>query len=106
MKGSTRWILLGIAGLIALMVIGLVLQGIRNLLWDLSYWLPPWMVGPVLLIGVALLGAVIIQIGLPWLRQWRKQRLKRGAQPTQDRPAPSSSRDAAEQSLTLSLIHI
>ena len=65
MKGSTRWILLGIAGLIALMVIGLVLQGIRNLLWDLSYWLPPWMVGPVLLIGVALLGAVIIQIGLP-----------------------------------------
>ncbi len=41
MKGSTRWILFGAAGLIALMVIGLVLQGIRNLLWDLSYWLPP-----------------------------------------------------------------
>ena len=49
MKGSTRWILFGAAGLIALMVIGLVLQGIRNLLWDLSYWLPPWLVGPVLL---------------------------------------------------------
>ena len=34
MKGSTRWILIGAAALIALMVIGLVLQGIRNLLWD------------------------------------------------------------------------
>ena len=40
MKGSTRWILIGAAALIALMVVGLVLQGIRNLLWDLSYWLP------------------------------------------------------------------
>ena len=62
MKGSTRWILLGVAGLIALMVIGLVLQGIRNLLWDLSYWLPPWLVGPVLLIAVALLVAVVIPV--------------------------------------------
>ena len=71
MKGSTRWILFGVVGLVALMVIGLVLQGIRNLLWDLSYWLPPWMVGPVLLIGTILLAAVVIQVGLPWLRQWR-----------------------------------
>ena len=52
MKGSTRWILIGAAALIALMVIGLVLQGIRNLLWDLSYWLPAWLVGPVLLLSL------------------------------------------------------
>ena len=73
MKGSTRWILLGVAALIALMVIGLVLQGIRNLLWDLSYWLPPWLVGPVLLIGAGLIVAVVVQIGLPWMRQWRSR---------------------------------
>ena len=100
MKGSTRWILFGAAGLIALMVIGLVLQGIRNLLWDLSYWLPPWLVGPVLLIGTVLLVAVVIQVGLPWLRQWRTQRQRRDASSPQDRPAPTSSRDAAEQSLS------
>ena len=100
MKGSTRWILFGVVGLVALMVIGLVLQGIRNLLWDLSYWLPPWMVGPVLLIGTILLAAVVIQVGLPWLRQWRTQRQRQDASSTQNRPAPTSSRDAAEQSLS------
>ena len=100
MKGSTRWILFGVVGLVALMVIGLVLQGIRNLLWDLSYWLPPWMVGPVLLIGTILLAAVVIQVGLPWLRQWRTQRHRQDASSTQNRPAPTSSRDAAEQSLS------
>ena len=100
MKGSTRWILFGAAGLIALMVIGLVMQGIRNLLWDLSYWLPPWLVGPVLLIGTVLLVAVVIQFGLPLLRQWRTQRRYRDASSPQDRPAPKSSRDAAEQSLS------
>ncbi len=100
MKGSTRWILFGVAGLIALMVVGLVLQGIRNLLWDLSYWLPPWMVGPVLLIGTVLLVAVVIQVGLPWLRHWRTQRRRQDAPTPQERPAPSSSRDAAEQSLS------
>ncbi|QNI54506.1 50S ribosome-binding GTPase family protein [Synechococcus sp. BIOS-E4-1] len=100
MRGSTRWILFGAAGLIALMVIGLVLQGIRNLLWDLSYWLPPWLVGPVLLIGTVLLVAVVIQVGLPWLRQWRTQRQRQNTSSPKDRPAPTSSRDAAEQSLS------
>ena len=100
MKGSTRWILFGAAGLIALMVIGLVLQGIRNLLWDLSYWLPPWLVGPVLLIGTVLVVAVVIQVGLPWLRQWRAQRQRQDTSSPQDRPPPTSSRDAAEQSLS------
>ena len=99
MKGSTRWILIGAAALIALMVIGLVLQGIRNLLWDLSYWLPAWLVGPVLLIGAILIVAVVMQIGLPWFRQWR-QRSKPGSQPNDAAiPAPTSRREAAERSL-------
>ena len=52
-KGNTRLLFWGGAALIALVVIGMVLQAIRNLLWDLSYWLPAWMVGPVLLLGAA-----------------------------------------------------
>ena len=99
MKGSTRWILIGAAALIALMVIGLVLQGIRNLLWDLSYWLPAWLVGPVLLIGAILVVAAVLQIGLPWYRQWRR-RPKPGSQPNDTAmPAPTSRREAAERSL-------
>jgi len=99
MKGSTRWILIGAAALIALMVIGLVLQGIRNLLWDLSYWLPAWLVGPVLLIGAILIVAAVLQIGLPWYRQWRR-RPKPGSQPNDTAmPAPTSRREAAERSL-------
>ena len=99
MKGSTRWILIGAAALIALMVIGLVLQGIRNLLWDLSYWLPAWLVGPVLLIGAILIVAAVMQIGLPWFRQWR-QGSKPGSQPNDAAiPAPTSRREAAERSL-------
>ena len=99
MKGSTRWILIGAAALIALMVIGLVLQGIRNLLWDLSYWLPAWLVGPVLLIGAILIVAAVMQVGLPWFRQWR-QRSKPGSQLNDAAmPAPTSRREAAERSL-------
>ena len=99
MKGSTRWILIGAAALIALMVIGLVLQGIRNLLWDLSYWLPAWLVGPVLLIGAILIVAAVMQVGLPWFRQWRR-RSKPGSQLNDAAmPAPTSRREAAERSL-------
>ncbi|MCP4974306.1 MAG: GTP-binding protein, partial [Prochlorococcus sp.] len=48
-------LLLWIAGaLVALLVIGGVLQVVRNLLWDLSYLLPPWLMGPVLLLTAAL----------------------------------------------------
>ena len=72
MKQQTRLLLAGTAALVALMVIGLVLQAIRNLLWDLSYWLPPWLVGPVLLIGTVLLVAALIQVGVPWLKRWKQ----------------------------------
>jgi hypothetical protein len=65
MKGSNRLILLGAAGLIVLLVLGLVLQAIRNLLWDLSYILPPWLVGPVLLIGTILVIALVVRVGWP-----------------------------------------
>ena len=50
MKGQKRWVVWAGGALVVLIVLGMVLQAIRNLLWDLSYWLPPWLVGPVLLL--------------------------------------------------------
>ena len=43
MKGRTR-LLLGLAcAFLALVIVGVVLQAVRTLLWDLSYFLPPWL---------------------------------------------------------------
>ena len=99
MKGNKRWLFWGVGALITLVVLGMVLQAIRNLLWDLSYWLPPWMVGPVLLMGAALLIAFATQIGWPWFQAW-KQRQSSQKTPSQTLPpAPDTRRQAAEQSL-------
>ena len=106
MKRSNRLILLGAAGLIVLLVLGLVLQAIRNLLWDLSYILPPWLVGPVLLIGTILVMALVVRVGWPLWKGWKSHRGTTKANTTAPSP-PGSRRQAAEQSLeSLSLIHI
>ncbi|MGB1195198.1 MAG: DUF697 domain-containing protein [Synechococcus sp.] len=98
MKQQTRLLLAGTAALIALMVVGLVLQAIRNLLWDLSYWLPPWLVGPVLLIGAVLLVAALVQFGVPLVQRWKQGRRAQGTGASSPVP-PSNRRDAARQSL-------
>ena len=60
-------LLIGLAaGLLALVVIGAILQAVRSLLWDLSYLLPGWLLTPVLLLAVGLILALGIQIGWPW----------------------------------------
>ena len=98
MKQQHRLLLLAAAGLVVLLVLGLVLQAIRNLLWDLSYILPPWLVGPVLLIGTILVIALLVQIGVPWWRGWRSR--SRAIQGSNQEPsAPRTRRQAAEQSL-------
>ena len=33
------------------------MRAIRTLLWDLSYFLPTWLLTPVLLLGLALIGS-------------------------------------------------
>ena len=68
MKARTRlWLLAGLA-LLALLVVGLVLQAINQLVWQLSAFLPYGLVGPVvaLLLGGAAL--LVVQIAWPWLR--------------------------------------
>ena len=98
MKGSNRLILLGAAGLIVLLVLGLVLQAIRNLLWDLSYILPPWLVGPVLLIGTILVMVLVVRVGWPLWKGWKSRRGATKTATTAPSP-PGSRRQAAEQSL-------
>ena len=56
------------------MVFGAVLQTVRTLLWDLSYFLPPWLLTPVLLLAVGLIITLIIQVGWPWWQSWQRQR--------------------------------
>jgi len=83
--------------LAALVVVGLLLQAINNLIWQLSAVLPYGLVAPVL--WLLLLAAVMVlgQLLWPWLRMPRGQQGAngRGAPP----PAPSSRRDAARQNL-------
>ena len=68
-------LLIGLAaGLLALMVIGVILQAVRSLLWDLSYLLPGWLLTPVLLLAVGLILALGIQIGWPWWNSWQRRK--------------------------------
>ncbi len=98
MKAPARlWLWLG-GGLLVLVVFTAVLQAINNLIWQLSYLLPAWLVGPFTLLlfgGGALL---IARVAWPWLEGWRRQRqggAKAGAAPA----APNNRQEAAQQQL-------
>ena len=98
MKGRQR-MLLGLAAVfVALVVLGGILQAIRTLIWDLSYFLPGWLITPILLLGLGLLAAVAFQVGWPWWRQFRRQR--KTSSSSVDVDAPANRRDAAQKSLT------
>ena len=97
-KGRQRLLLGLAAAFAALVVLGGILQAIRTLIWDLSYFLPGWLITPILLLGLGLLVAVIIQVGWPWWQQI--QRRRRAPEPSPPGEAPSNRRDAAQQSLT------
>jgi GTPase SAR1 family protein len=95
------WVWIGLA-LLGLVLVGVVLQAVNQLLWQLSYWLPGWLVAPLLLLvlaGVLLAGA---QLGLPWLRALgRRGSDSRGARgdAVTDLSPPTSRRQAAERNL-------
>ena len=96
-NGRNRLLLGLAAAFAALVVLGGILQAIRTLLWDLSYFLPGWLITPLLLLGLALIGTLVVQFGLPWWRQWRQQRAtKPSPQPLN---TPTTRREAAGRSL-------
>ena len=98
MKPPARpWIWLG-AALVAVVVITVVLQAVNTLIWQLSYLLPSWLVGPVLLLlfgGAALL---VARLAWPWLSDWHRNR-GRPSGPTPPPAPPGNRQDAAQQNL-------
>ena len=88
------------AAFVALVVLGGILQAIRTLIWDLSYFLPGWLITPILLLGLGLLAAVALQVGWPWWQQLQRQRQRKASDSSPKAEAPANRRDAAQQSLT------
>ena len=90
------WLWIAIA-LAVLLVAGMVLQGLNLLLWQLSYWLPGWLVGPLLLLVLAAVLLAAVQVGLPWLQAYRRGRTP--LKPAAPAAEASSRREAAERNL-------
>ena len=91
-------LLLGLAAaLLALIVLGGLLQAIRTLLWDLGYFLPGWLITPLLLLRIALIAVMVMQVELPWWRQIRHRSASRRSDASQE--VPTTRRDVAGRSL-------
>ena len=103
MKPPARlWLWLG-AALLVLVVVTAVLQAINNLIWQLSYLLPAWLVGPATLLLFGGAALVLARVAWPWLESWRRGgwrwpsgRQQRGSDPVQP---PSNRQEAAQQQL-------
>ena len=87
MKRTRLWLILG-GLLVVVVVLSIVMQAINSLIWQLSYWLPGWLVGPILLLLVGALVLALLPLVEPWIRGKRGQ-AKAG------QPAPPSSRQEA-----------
>ena len=91
------WWLLGLA-LVVLVVLGLVVQVLNNLLWQLNYLLPSWLVGPVLLLVVGGGALLLGRLAWPWITDLGRNRRGQGPSPAEDLP-PSSRQEAARRNL-------
>jgi small GTP-binding protein len=91
------WLWIGV-GLLALVLAGMVLQAVNLFLWQLSYWLPGWLVGPLVLVVLLLLLLAVAQVGWPWFQALRRQRTDQAAKARQ-LERPGSRREAAERNL-------
>jgi len=89
------WIALALA---ALVLAGMVLQAMNLMLWQLSYWLPGWLVGPLLLLVLAVVLLAAAQVGWPWLQALRRERRDLASR-ERDQARPASRREAAERNL-------
>ena len=98
MKLPGRLWLIGAAALGGLLVVSLVLQLFNQLVWQLSAVLPYGLVGPILLVVLALLAAGVGQLLWPWLDGWLKERrtLRQGQA---KQPQLTNRREAAARNL-------
>jgi small GTP-binding protein len=98
------WLVAG-AALLGLIGIGMVLQLINQLTWQLSAVLPYPLVGPVLLVLMLLVIAGSLQIGWPWLNRWLhpalpdwlQRRLPDPDRARRQREAPAISRTSSRR---------
>ncbi len=98
------WLVAG-AALLCLIGIGMVLQLINQLTWQLSAVLPYPLVGPVLLVLMLLVIAGSLQIGWPWLNRWLhpalpdwlQRRLPDPDRARRQREAPAISRTSSRR---------
>jgi len=90
------WMGIGL-GLVALLLVAAVLQGFNQLIWQLSYWLPGWLVAPMVLLLLAALALGLAQLVLPWWRSGGNGRPRRSSPAPQ--PPASSRREAASRHL-------
>jgi uncharacterized protein len=90
------WIWVAVA-LSAVVAASVLIQAVNNLLWQLSYLLPAWLVGPVtlLLIGGGVL--LVARFAGPWLLAWRRR--PPPAAPPPPAVAPGNRQEAAERQL-------
>ena len=99
MKPPARlWLGLG-GGLLVLVVITAVLQAINNLIWQLSYLLPAWLVGPFTLLLFGGCALLIARVAWPWLEGWRQQRQGGSRAAGAPTAAPNNRQEAAQQQL-------
>jgi hypothetical protein len=89
------WMAIGL-GLVALFLVAAVLQAFNQLIWQLSYWLPGWLVAPLVLLLLAALALGLAQLVLPWWRRGGNGRPRRSSSP---QPPASSRREAASRHL-------
>ena len=87
MKSPRPWLLV-VGLLLAIVILSVVLQAVNSLLWQLSYWLPGWLVGPTLLL---LLAAVVLTC-YPLLQPWFSAK---GSRKQAQRPKAAGTRSAA-----------
>ena len=94
--GPRLWLWLGLA-FAGLALVGVVLQALNQLLWQLSYWLPGWLLTPLLLLLVGAVGLAAVQVGWPWWQAWRSgsRSGSGGASPL----PPANRREAARRNL-------
>jgi uncharacterized protein len=100
LKQRTRlWLVLALA-LLALLVVGMVLQAFNQLIWQLSSVLPYGLVGPVALLLVLAAAALLGQLVWPWLRDlsaggWRWGGAGKSRETSRPAAAPPSNRREA-----------
>ncbi len=100
---NKRLLILICVVLIALLVIGGIigtfLRLLNELRYTLEYFLPYWIVSPVLFLSAILIVSIIFMVGLPWFREIIQKKDKKIIIEKNLKAPPKNRKQAAKQSL-------